>query len=172
MSRQPSPTASGGAGQGPGAGPYDSGTGEYLTVSPRKRTITISVGSTDFFCHEIKRRSTLEGAMDVVLAKCNDDYYVILIRNTYHEPQDVYDYHKRWTWERAELAVRDLAEEECVCCDAKDYFACIDYEINHAVHTIMKFQAEADRLQRRQYARERKAYQEALEEGDVDYEDW
>jgi len=181
MSRHQPETGSGPE-VGPGAGPCENSINGYKSIPlgdtavenahesrQERRSITLSVGATDFYCEEIKREDVLEGAMDVVLVNCNDDYYVLLIRNTYNEPLDVYDFHRRWTWERAEFAVREFAKEECVCCDSDDYYACIIDSVNYAVHTILRFQAEADKLQWRQYAKERKAYKEAALEGELDF---
>jgi len=159
MSRQPPPTASGPEGQGAEAAPYDSGTGEYLNVSDKERGLTVDIGTTTFFCREIERDDLLEGGLSAVLVECNDDYYVLLLRNTYLEPLDVYDWHKRWTRERAVLAVERFVREECVCCDSRVPEACLVLEREYAIQRILELQAKADELQRQQLAKERKKYE-------------
>jgi len=163
MSRQPSSTASGPDAQGV-ADPHEPSSEEYLNVSDVKeefrRGLTVDIGTTTFFCREIERDDDLlEGGLSAVLAECNNDYYVFLLRNTYLEPLDVYDWHKRWTRERAALAVERFIREECVCCDSRNPEICIVEEREYAIQRILEFQAKADELQRRQYAKERKKYE-------------
>lgn len=166
MSRRPQSTASGGAEQGAEVAPYEHSSGEYLNMSAEeefRQGLTVDIGTTTFFCKEIERDDDLlEGGLSAVLAKCNDDYYVILIRNTYNEPLDVYDWHKRWTRERAVLAVERFIREECVCCDSRNPEICIVEEREYAIWRILELQAKANRLQRQQYTRERKAFDEWL----------
>jgi len=160
MSRQPSPTASGG-GQGAASAPYGSNEQGYKTVSldvyaaeRDKERLEFTFGDLTIYCDILKGECILEDYAEVLLVDCDGDFYVVVKRDSCFGDGYVYEFHSIWNEERARTVVEEIVEEECVCCEMRAYDMCLWYEIPHAIGTILRFQEEAERLQRARLARE------------------
>jgi len=139
-------SASGDAGQGPGAGPYEAVAPEYISVS--------------LDCRILKKEKILRGALEVALLDCGGDYYVALFKDG-----ELYRFTKSWDdytiGVALEPAIWDAGLCECLawegtgeehdpinCLRARCYWK----TINDAVYTIMHYQAKADALQKEREA--------------------
>jgi len=141
MSRQPSPTASGG-GQGAASAPYDPNEPGYITVS--------------LDCQIVEREKILRGALEVVLLNCGGDYYVALL-----EDGKIIEFRKEWDDYAIELALEPSIWNAGLCeCLEWEGDGTLDKPINclqawcnwkvirGAVYTIKHYQAKADALQK------------------------
>jgi len=141
MSRQPSPTASGGAGQGANAAP---------NVPTKQGYISVSLD-----CRIVKKEKVLGGIVEVALLNCMGDYYVALFKDG-----ELYAFRKTWDDHRIQLEIDMLAWQNNLCeCYAwngtgteDDPIECLQAKcdwptINDAIYAIKHYQALADALQ-------------------------